>query len=296
MGCGVNSTAPIAEVLGRDLRLSGRPHTIVGVMPPEFNFVNPDVRLWTPLAFTPEQKQVRHSNNWYNIGRLGTGATLEQAQAQVDALNAANLDEFPALRQLLIDARFHTKVLPLQEMVVGDVKNVLYLLWGGALLVLLIGALNIANLALVRLTLRRKELATRQALGARGSQAMRQFILENVLAALAGGVAGVGLGAGLLLALKSFGLEQIPRAAEIQMDAGVAVFALALAGLAGFLIGCAPLAQTFSREPQSRFAGRWARRDEQPADEPGATDARRSPDWIRFRAAARRGPAARQSS
>lgn len=231
--------------VGGDLRLSGRAHTIVGVMPRDFTFVNPEVRLWTPLAFTPEEKQGHHSNNWINIGRLKPGATLAQAQAQVDALNAANLEQFPQLRQLLIDTRFHTKVLRLQEMIVGDVVSILFLLWGGALCVLLIGALNIANLALVRLTLKRKELATRQALGARGSQVMRQFIVENVLAAVAGGALGVGLGASLLGGLQMFGLEQLPRASEIRMDGSVVLGALALAAAVGLLIGCAPLAQSF---------------------------------------------------
>jgi len=231
--------------VGDDLRLSGRAHTIVGVMPPDFTFVNPEVRLWTPLAFTPEEKQGHHSNNWINIGRLKPGATLAQAQAQVDALNAANLEQFPQLRELLIDARFHTKVVPLQEMIVGDVESILYLLWGGAGFVLLIGALNIANLALVRLTLKRKELATRQALGASGSLVMRQFIVENLLAASAGGALGVGLGASLLQGLQMFGLEQLPRAGEIRMDGSVVLASLALAVAVGLLVGCAPLAQSF---------------------------------------------------
>ncbi|MEZ5395705.1 MAG: ABC transporter permease [Bryobacterales bacterium] len=234
-----------ASAIGRDLRMSGRPYTVVGVMPADFSFVYPDVRLWTPLALTPEQKQAHHNNNWTNIGRLKPGATLEQAQAQVDALNAANLDRYPHLRQVLIDAGFHTKVLPLQELLVRDVRGILYLLWGGALFVLLIGGLNIANLALVRLTLKRKELATRRALGAGGAQVVRQFLIENVLATSAGGVLGIGLGAGLLRGLQAFGLEELPRANEIHMDLWVIGASMALAILVGVLIGCAPLAQAF---------------------------------------------------
>ena len=93
-------------VLGRELRLNGRPFTIVGVMPRGFLFVDSDARYWVPLAFTPEQKQSFHNNNWYNIGRLKPGATLAQAQAQIDALNAANLERVPQFKQLLIDAGF----------------------------------------------------------------------------------------------------------------------------------------------------------------------------------------------
>jgi predicted permease len=111
--------------------------------------------------------------------------------------------------------------------------------------VLLIGGLNIANLALVRMTLRRKELATRRALGAGGAQVIRQFVVENVLAAFMGGAVGVALGAGLLRGLQTFGLEQLPRANEIRMDATVVAAALAMAVAVGVLIGCAPLAQAF---------------------------------------------------
>ncbi len=84
--------------VGRDLRLSGRQYTVVGVMPADFSFVNPAVKLWTPLAFSAELKQTHHSNNWYNIGRLKPGATIQQAQTQVDALNAANLEKMPQMQ------------------------------------------------------------------------------------------------------------------------------------------------------------------------------------------------------
>ncbi len=87
------------EALGRELRMNGRPYTIVGVMPRHFAFADSehDVRLWTPLVFTAEQKSdsARHNNSWFNIGRLKPGATIKQAQAQVNALNSANLERFP---------------------------------------------------------------------------------------------------------------------------------------------------------------------------------------------------------
>src|SRR5581483_3558691 len=81
-------------VVGKDIRLDGQPYTVVGVMPRGFFFLNPNVMLWRPLAFTAEEKadDKRHNNSWQNIGRLKPGATVEQAQAQLNALNAANLD------------------------------------------------------------------------------------------------------------------------------------------------------------------------------------------------------------
>jgi ABC-type antimicrobial peptide transport system permease subunit len=102
------------------------------------------------------------------------------------------------------------------------------LLWGGAILVLLIGGLNIANLALTRLSLRRREMATRIALGAGGTQLMRQLILENLGLALLGGLSGIGLGAGLLRMLSVIGLEHLPRAREVHMDGVVVLVSLGL--------------------------------------------------------------------
>jgi predicted permease len=230
------------SVLGRDLRISGQPFTIVGVMPAGFDFIDPDIRLWMPVAFTAEEKTVHHSNNWYYIGRLKPGATLAQVQAQVNALNRENLERFPEFKEVLINAGFHTVVKPLEDMLTAGVKKTLYLLWGGAILVLLIGGLNIANLALTRLSLRRREMATRIALGAGGTQLMRQLILENLGLALLGGVSGIGLGAGLLRMLSVIGLEHLPRAREVHIDGAVVLVSLGLSVAAGLFVGLFPLA------------------------------------------------------
>jgi predicted permease len=229
------------DVIGRDLRISGQPFRVVGVMPAGFNFVDPDVRLWMPIAFTPEEKTLHHSNNWNYIGRLKPGATLQQAQAQVNAINNENFERFPEFKEILINAGFYTEVRPLQAMITGGVKRTLYLLWGGAILVLLIGGLNIANLALTRLSLRRKEMATRIALGAGRMQLVRQLILENLGLALLGGVSGIALGAGLLRMLSALGLEHMPRANEVRMDATVVFVALGLSVLAGLFVGLFPV-------------------------------------------------------
>src|SRR5258706_15565395 len=116
------------------------------------------------------------------------------------------MERFPQWREILTNAGFHTSVESLQDMLVKPVRGVLYLLWGGALFVLLIGTLNIANLALARLTLRRKELAVRLALGAGRIRVMRQLVVESVLVSLASGAAGLGLGAVLLRSLATIGL------------------------------------------------------------------------------------------
>ena len=225
-----------AGVLGRELRLGGRPYSIVGVMPREFLFINPEVRFWVPLALTPEEKTGRHGNNWYNIGRLKPGATLEQVQTQIDALNAANLERFPQWREILINAGFHTTVSPLKDLLVKDVRSTLYMLWAGAGFVLLIGVLNVAGIAVARIHGRTKELGTRFALGASLARVARQLMVESILVALAGGLVGLGLSAILVRALAAVGLDRFPRAEEVRIDAPVLIFALGVSIFAGALI------------------------------------------------------------
>jgi predicted permease len=229
-------------VLGRELRLNDRPFQIVGVMPRGFLFVDPEVRYWVPLAFTADQKTAHHNNNWYNIGRLKPGATIRSVQGQIDALNAANLELVGPLKPVLINAGFHTVAAPLKDFLVKDIKGTLFLLWGGAAFVLLIGALNIANLALARASGRAKEFATRVALGASHSQIARQLIVENLVIALAGGAGGLLLGADALQALGQIGLDRFPRAAEVHGSSAVIVFALAVSVLTGIFIALVPFA------------------------------------------------------
>ncbi|PYS30001.1 MAG: hypothetical protein DMG11_06905, partial [Acidobacteria bacterium] len=236
------------DAVGQQIRLGGRPFAIVGVMPRDFEFADPQARFWVPLAFTAEQKSDdnRHSNSWYNVGRLKPGATIQQAQDQVSALNAANLERFPQYKQLLINAGFHTRVERLQDMLVRSVRPTLYLLWGGAVFVLLIGGVNIANLALARSNLRMKELATRLAIGAARAQVAQQLIIESLLLAVAGGLAGMLTGSGILRALRTIGLDRLPRAGEIHMDLTVVGSALAVSVIVGVLIGLVPVVHLFN--------------------------------------------------
>lgn len=231
------------DVLGQELRLDGQPYTVVGVMPASFRDFDPGVLLWRPLAFTAEQRSDahRHSNNYFNIGRLRAGATLQQAQAQVDALNAANLDRFPQYKELLINAGFHTVVDRYPDHLVRHVKPTLYLLWGGALFVLLIGCVNVANLALVRARTRLKELATRLALGAGRGQVARQLVIESTLLALVAAVAGLLIGWAALRSLGALNLNDLPYGGEIGMDGATALFGLALSTAIGIAMGLVPV-------------------------------------------------------
>jgi putative ABC transport system permease protein len=255
--------------LGRDLRIDGQPYTVVGVMPQGFYFVQPDVMLWTPLAFTPQQKSDdnRHSNNYQNVARLKPGATIEEARRQIDALNTANLDRFPQYKELLINARFHTTVERLQDTLVRDVRATLYLMWGGALFVLLIGCVNVANLVLVRSRARLKELATRLALGAGRLRVGRQLVTESVLLTLAASALGLLVGYATLRLLGTINIQELPRGQEIRLDAVVVAWTLAVAAAIGVVLGLIPVAAVLPanlttvlrEEGRSGTSGRGAR-------------------------------------
>ncbi|MGH9379290.1 MAG: ABC transporter permease [Thermoanaerobaculia bacterium] len=241
-------------VIGQDLRLgwTGQPYTIVGVMPPGFSFFDAgpdghareshDTQFWIPLAFTAEQRSdsARARYGFFHVGRLRPSATVEQVRAQVDALRARTVERFPELR--FAELGMYTLVTPLQEALTRDVRRTLYLLWAAAGFVLLIGTINIANLALARSSVRARELATRLALGARRFQIVRQLVIEGLVPAGVGGLAAVVVGIGILRALASTGMENLPNAAGAQIDATAITFVAVVSGLVGLLVGLMPMA------------------------------------------------------
>jgi predicted permease len=257
------------RAVGSDVRINGEPFVVVGVLPKDFGFLDPDVKVWLPVAFTAEQKadDQRHSNNWSYVARLKAGETVAQARQQIDALNARNLDRFPQLKQILINAGFHTVLVPLQDYLVEDLRGTLYLLWGGVVFVLLVGAVNVTNLMLVRSSARMKELATRHALGAGLARIARQLLTETMLLAVAGGILGLGLGYAGVRALTAFGLEATPQGTHVTIDATVIAFTVGLAIVLAVLIGLIPvlslrqmnLSQSFREEGRSGTASRGAR-------------------------------------
>jgi predicted permease len=256
-------------VVGSDLRVGGEPYTIVGIMPDSFTFLDPDIRLWLPIAFSADERSedARYSQNHDEVARLRSGVTLEQAQHQIDALNAQLLDAAGALKPLLVNVGYHSVVVPLGDDMVRNVRGILYLLWGGVLFVLLIAVVNITNLVLVRASGRAKEMATRHVLGAGPARLARQLFTETTLLAIAGGLAGLVLGIWGLDGLKAIGASDLPRGSEIRLDGTVVAFTLVLALALGALIGLVPIAQVWSmklaevlqQEGRSGTAGRGAR-------------------------------------
>jgi len=233
------------SIVGRDIRVNGRPYRVVGVMDPDFRYLWSDVDLWLPLAFSPDERSDarRHSNNWTMIARLKPAATLDQAQRQIDELNKRNDERFPQFAPVLRDAGFRTVVSLLRDDLVRDIRPTLYLLWGGVLLVLLVGGVNLANLTLVRASGRARELATRHALGAELPRLARQLLTETTLLTVGGGLFGTLVGWWLLRSVGALHLELLPRGDEIALDWQTALLVIALAVVVGLFAGFIPVAQ-----------------------------------------------------
>jgi predicted permease len=257
------------DAIGQDVRLSGTPYRVVGVLPQEFTFLNPEIQLFRPAAFPAEEKsdERRHSNNWQMLGRLRPGHSIAVAQQQVEAINAANLERFPQWREILTNARFSTDVLDFQEDLIGERRSTLTMLWGGAIFVLLIGAVNVANLVLVRSTSRIRELATRHAMGATFGRLARQALTESVVLAFVGGLAGIGLGWWAIQAAPFFGIDRLPSGSIVSLDLRVIGFTLLLIAVVGIGVGLIPvlamrranMAQVIREEGRSGTQGRGPR-------------------------------------
>ncbi len=235
----------VDAIVGRQLRLNDQVHDVVGVLPPAFFFLSPEVRVFVPLAFTPEElgEDRRWSQNHEFVARLGSGASIERAQERLDAHNAEVTERAGSLKDTIIRAGYATRVQPLEADIVRNVRAALQMLWGGVICVVLIAAVNITNLALARSNGRMKELATRNAIGAGSSRIARQLITEATVLTLAGASLGIGLGFLSLDAIEWIGFTDLPRAHEIRIDGIVVAVTLAPALLLGVIVGTGPALQ-----------------------------------------------------
>jgi len=225
-------------VLGKKLRLNSDWNVeIIGVMPPGYDFGGTKARLWTPLCFNDEDKQQdrRHSNNMNMIARLKPGASLAEARAQMEALNkqVAVQDPYAAL---VADAGFGTKVEDLHTDMVAEAKPILILLQAGVLCLLLIGAVNLANLLLVRAISRTKEVSIRRVLGASASVLVRQVLCEILVLSTLGAVLGLGFGYLGLQAMELLGSDQLPHSGTFNLDLLVCAASFGGAIVVGLLL------------------------------------------------------------
>jgi predicted permease len=244
---------------GPDISRDGS-FTVVGILPSGFRipFLDDQIGIYAPLAFGPEL--LADENHYlFALGRLRPGVPVERAQREVRAV-AAELRRAGATHNNV----GRVDVVPLQEVVVGEVRPALLILLAGVGLVLLAACANVASLQLVRGSLRRREVAVRAAVGASRSRLVRELVTESMLLALAGGALGLLLAHWGVEGLVALAPADLPRLSEVAVNGRVLAFGLGVAAVTGVLFGLAP-ALHVSRTPLEQVLREGGR---------GASDAR----------------------
>ncbi|HUG40083.1 MAG TPA: ABC transporter permease [Longimicrobiales bacterium] len=231
-------------IVGATVTLDGQPHTLVGVMPPSFDYPDPEVDVWRALRFGVADREQRRSHQWNVIGRLADDVPLERARAEMDAVAGRLAQAHP---QHMTD--WGVNVVPLRADMVGEVRGLLWVLLGVVGVVLLLTCVNLANLLLARATARDREMAVRGALGAARRRLVRQLLVESLLLGVLGG--------GLALAVLVVGLDglvalappDIPLLDDIRVDPVVLAFAAGTTLLATLLFGLVPALRATAAAP-----------------------------------------------
>jgi putative ABC transport system permease protein len=226
------------EILGRNLVLGGRSYKVVGVMPPGFQYPSPSTELWLPKQAPPGVLRLREARFYDCIGRLRPGITLEQARAELAAVQRKLGEQYPKT-----DAGWTVVLEPLKDRIVGNVRFALWLLLGSVSLLLLIACANVACLLLARLNGRTAEIATRLALGAGRAAIARQLLAEGLAYAAAGGLAGMALAFAAVELLRKR-LPGMPRITELSVNGRMLLVVAGISMLSVLLFSLAPILQT----------------------------------------------------
>ena len=221
-----------SEVLGQSITLNGKPHSVIGVMPPSFTYPA-EAELWVPFISEPSMNRGYHQ--FWVVGRLKDGSTIDTARAELETIAAQSERDYPGTNK-----NWGVLVTTLQEHIVGQSRRPVLTLAGAVGCLLLLACANVAALLISKSASRSHEMSVRSALGASRGQIIRQLLTESVLLSLAGGAAG------LLAATWSIEpllrLTTLPRTDEISLNMPVLLFALVVSVGAGILFGLAPAA------------------------------------------------------
>ncbi|HWI18085.1 MAG TPA: ABC transporter permease [Vicinamibacterales bacterium] len=237
-----------ASVVGQTILLKGEPHVVVGVMPAAFKS-NADADIWTPIR--PSTTGEGGGINYGVVARLKDGVSWPQASAETGAA----VDSTLARRTSNDGVTVSHMLMPLQEEMTGDVRMPLLLLSAGVGVVLLVACVNLAGLLLARAGRRTREIATRLAVGGNRQAVMRQLLIESLLLAICGGVAGLVFGALALEALKATATDLLLTPwGEVALDARVLSVTLGLTMLTAILFGLIPALQATRLDVQAALA------------------------------------------
>ena len=231
-----------ASLLGQPITLNGIKFTVIGVMPPSFQFfvrqrsgTGRPAELWTVLAMPTGPRANNHGRFLATVARLKDGVAVDHAAAELRTIHARLSDEAPEFNK-----NWSAEVLPLREQFFGNVRRPLWLMLGAVGFVLLIACANVANLLLSLATSREKEIAVRAALGARRTRIVRQLLTESILLALVGSVLGLGFAWLGIKALMLISPKDLFSVQSVGLNVTVLLWTLGVSLLTGIIFGLAP--------------------------------------------------------
>lgn len=222
-------------ILGQTIQMNGLPYNVIGVMPKSFDPLLETSDLWVPAAYTAEQIANHDDHYLQVVGRLKPGVTLAAARSEINVIARRLQEQFP-----IQDKERDLRLTPLATVLLGDEKSMLWLLLAAVGFLLLIACANTANLQLARAVTRKKEIAVRAALGASAGRIAAQLLIENLVLALGGGLAGVSLAFWGVAWIVAHGPAGVPRLDQASVDGSALAFACGVTLLSSLLFGLAP--------------------------------------------------------